>query len=220
MLAGYVDAYGFIEYSTYVSFMSGNTTQFGSLMGQGHVAMAVPALTAIVFFVVGVFAGTMLMPSDVRRSAGLVYVSVATLLAMIIAATQLRSLDREVDIPMLGLAMGLMNTALSRVGAQSVNVVFVTGTLSAMAQHLALAVRRVPFAEAQASWDTHRRRALLLAGVWASFMTGAALAGAATSRFGVWVLLFPVLVLLALAVYDCFRSNLSVLPVAARRRDS
>ncbi|HEY0551302.1 MAG TPA: DUF1275 family protein, partial [Verrucomicrobiae bacterium] len=29
LIAGYVDAYGFLAYGTYVSFMSGNTTQTG-----------------------------------------------------------------------------------------------------------------------------------------------------------------------------------------------
>ena len=65
MIAGYVDAYGFISYRTYVSFMSGNTTQTGFLIGQGNLAVAVPALLAIVSFLVGVFTGTFL------RHAGL-----------------------------------------------------------------------------------------------------------------------------------------------------
>ena len=44
-------------------------------------------------------------------------------------------------------------------------------------------------------------------GVWASFLTGALLAGVATSRFGVWVLLLPVLILLALAVFSLAQST-------------
>jgi hypothetical protein len=45
MVAGYVDAYGFISYRTYLSFMSGNTTQTGFLTGQGHVAAAMPIVS-------------------------------------------------------------------------------------------------------------------------------------------------------------------------------
>jgi uncharacterized membrane protein YoaK (UPF0700 family) len=63
----------------------------------------------------------------------------------------------------------------------------------------------VPLPDAQGSWDTHGRRAFLLLGVWAGFLTGALLGGAATSRFGVWVLLLPLLILLALAV--CSRAQ-------------
>jgi uncharacterized membrane protein YoaK (UPF0700 family) len=104
--------------------------------------------------------------------------------------------------------MGAMNTALSpvgarsRIGAQSVSLTFVTGTLSRIGVHLALAVRRAPLPNNQGPWDTHLHRALLLAGIWAGFLTGAFLSGAATPRFGVWVLLFPMLTLSALAAFD------------------
>jgi uncharacterized membrane protein YoaK (UPF0700 family) len=74
-----------------------------------------------------------------------------------------------------------------------------------MGMHLALAVKRAPLPDAQGAWDTHGRRAFLLLGVWAGFLIGALVAGAATSRFGVWVLLLPLLILLALAV--CSRAQ-------------
>ena len=57
LIAGYVDAYGVIALGVYVSFMSGNTTQTGSLTGQGKVAAALPSALAIVFFLIGSFAG-------------------------------------------------------------------------------------------------------------------------------------------------------------------
>ena len=193
MIAGYVDAYGFIAYRTYVSFMSGNTTQTGFLLGQGNLAAAAPALVAIPFFFAGVFIGTFLAHSSARQSRWVPFGGVATLLASVIGVTQLSSLGSGVGIAMLSLAMGLMNTALSRVGNQSVNLVFVTGTLNAIAQHLALAFKGSP---------THNRQALFLIGVWTSFLTGAFVAGLATPRFGVWVLLFPVVILLALAVFS------------------
>jgi len=66
----------------------------------------------------------------------------------------------------------------------------------------ALAVKRAPLQDAQGLWDTHLRRAFLLASVWAGFLTGAALSGAATSYFGVWVLLPPALILLALVLFS------------------
>lgn len=43
LIAGYVDAYGLIAYGIYVSFMSGNTTQTGSMSGQGQLLMALPS---------------------------------------------------------------------------------------------------------------------------------------------------------------------------------
>jgi uncharacterized membrane protein YoaK (UPF0700 family) len=97
--------------------------------------------------------------------------------------------------------MGIMNSALSRVGAQSVSLTFVTGTLSRVASHLALAARRAPLPDAQGPWDTHLRRALILARLWTGFLAGALLSGAATPRYGAWVLLPPALILAALAAF-------------------
>ena len=202
LIAGYVDAYGYITFKTYLSFMSGNTTQTGSQVGQGDLAAALPSLLAIVFLVIGVFTGTLLTHSGTHQSWRLRFGFVAALLAVIIGVTQLGALASGVGIATLSLAMGMMNTALSHVGAQSVNLTFVTGTLNSIGRHLALAVKRAPLADAQGSWDTHIRRAFLLAGVWTSFLSGALLSGAATPRFGVWVLLFPLLTLLALAVFS------------------
>jgi uncharacterized membrane protein YoaK (UPF0700 family) len=58
LIAGYVDAYALIAYGVYVLFMSGNTTQTGSLIGEGRLLVALPSAVAILFFVVGSFAGT------------------------------------------------------------------------------------------------------------------------------------------------------------------
>src|SRR5882724_8460730 len=77
MVAGFVDAYGIITYSTYLSFMSGNTTQTAYKIGQGKIAAAVPSALAIFFFVGGTIAGALLAHSAVRRSRRLVFVVVA-----------------------------------------------------------------------------------------------------------------------------------------------
>jgi len=202
MLAGYVDAYGYITFKTFLSFMSGNTTRAGYTTGHGDLAAAMPSLLAIVSFVIGVFTGILITYSGTHQSRRLRFGVVAALLAVMIGLTQLGLSGSAVGIAMLSLAMGTMNTALSHVGAQSVSLTFVTGTLNRIGTHLALAIKRAPLQDAQGSWDTHIRRAFLLLGVWAGFLTGALLGGAATPRFGVWVLLFPLLILLALAVFS------------------
>jgi len=202
MIAGFLDAYGIITYDTYVSFMSGNTTQAGYRIGQGSCWAAAHSALAIVFFVGGSFAGALLAHSGVRRIRRLVFGVVAASLALIVGFTQLGFSSGWVPIAVLSLAMGAMNTALSRVGAQYVSLTFVTGTLSRIGVQLALAARRAPLPDSQGSWDTHLYRALLSAGIWAGFLTGALLSGTATPRFGVWVLLFPILILSALAGLD------------------
>jgi uncharacterized membrane protein YoaK (UPF0700 family) len=61
---------------------------------------------------------------------------------------------------------------------------------------------QAPLADAQGPWDTHLRRAGLLASIWAGFLTGAVLSAAAIWYFGAWVLLAPLLILLALALFS------------------
>jgi len=198
LIAGYVDAYGLIALGTFVSYMSGNTTQTGLLIGQGKVMAALPFALAIVFFLAGTVAGTLHMHSGPRRSRRVLFGVVAAFLAVVIIATRLGSLDAGFSIATLSLAMGLMNTTLSHIGAEPINLTFVTGTLNKLGRHLGLALSRAPLPDAQGPWDTHLRRACLMASVWTGFLTGAVLSGAANSYFGVWALLPPSLVLLAL----------------------
>jgi len=78
MIAGFLDAYGMITYHTYLSFMSGNTTQAGYEIGQGKFGPALySVLLAIVFFVGGSFAGTLLARSSVQRIRRLVFAAIA-----------------------------------------------------------------------------------------------------------------------------------------------
>jgi uncharacterized membrane protein YoaK (UPF0700 family) len=187
LIAGYIDAYSYITYGTYVSFMSGNTTQTGTLIAQGNISSGIPAMLALGFFVTGVFAGTLLTYQNTRKSQRLLIAVVAALLLVFIIVTQIASLKSW--------------EAHSRIGLQSVSIGFITGTLCTVAQHLALAVKHVPLENAQGSRDSHNRRAYLLMSIWIAFITGALLSGALTASFGVWVLLFPLLVLLGLVVY-------------------
>jgi uncharacterized membrane protein YoaK (UPF0700 family) len=86
MIAGYIDAYGYFTFKTYLSFMSGNTTQTGYQTGQGDLA-AMPSLLAIVSFVIGVFTGTWLTHSGTHQSRRLRFGVVAALLALMIGLT-------------------------------------------------------------------------------------------------------------------------------------
>jgi uncharacterized membrane protein YoaK (UPF0700 family) len=200
LIAGYIDAYGLISYQTYLSFMSGNTTQTGSQPGQSHPAGAVSSLIAIVFFVIGVFTGALLTDSGLRQGPRWAFALVAVLLTAVLALTQLLTLASGVAIAALSLAMGTMNATTTHVGGQSLNIGFVTGTLSTMARHLAQAVTRAPLPGAQGPGDTHLSRARLMFAIWSTFIGGAFLSGMATPRYGVWILLPPLLILAGLAL--------------------
>jgi uncharacterized membrane protein YoaK (UPF0700 family) len=202
MIAGFIDAYGIITYGVFVSFMSGNTTQTGYQTAEGVFGPAALAALAILFFVIGSFTGTLLVQAAGGLARRAVFGVVAAALAEVVGLTYFGFLSVESGIAIVSIAMGVMNSAFSRVGAQSVSLTFVTGTLSRVGSHLALAARRAPLADAQGPWDTHLRRALMLSRVWAGFFAGALLSGAATPRFGAWVLSAPALILAALAAFD------------------
>jgi len=201
LIAGYVDAFSLRAFATYVSFMSGNTTQIGVLTGQGKLFSALAPALAIVFFVAGSFAGTWLTQSGLRYSRRLLFGLVSILLAVVIGLTQLGALDAAVGIAILSSAMGMMNATLSKVGGEAVSLTFVTGDLSRVGSHLALAVQGAPLPDAQGPWDTQLRRAARLGIVWASFLAGAAFSAAAASHFGVLTLLPPLVILLALTLF-------------------
>jgi len=215
LIAGYVDACGLRAFGTYVSFMSGNTTQTGVTTGEGNPWAALPAALAIVFFVAGSFAGTCIARSGLRQWRQVLFGVVGGLLTATIGVMHAGSLDASIGIATLSLAMGTMNNTLSRVGSEVVGLTFVTGDLNRVGTHLALAVKRAPLEDAHGPSDTHLRRARLLASVWAGFLTGAVLAGAARAYFGVWILLPPVLILLALALFNGADRSFASRPLAS-----
>jgi uncharacterized membrane protein YoaK (UPF0700 family) len=199
LIAGYVDAYTFLNYQVYGSFMSGNTTQTGLHAGQGGLALAAYNFLPIPLFVAGVFSGTLIWHSDLARASRWIFGLVAVLLALGCAAVAPGPLPGWFGIIALSLAMGIMNTSVTRVGDQSVSLGYVSGTLNNLARHLALAVKGQPLVDADGPCDTHLRRAGLLAGIWAAFAIGALLAGAATPNLAAWSLLLPIAILSVLA---------------------
>src|SRR5256885_7292986 len=127
LIAGYVDAYGLSAFGTYVSFMSGNTTQVGSMTGHGRLVAAVPPALAILFFVCGSCAGTFLTHSALRHSRRLLFGVVAALLAAAAVVSRIGTLEADAGIATISFSMGIMNIILPRIGAESVSLTFMTG---------------------------------------------------------------------------------------------
>lgn len=207
MIAAYVDGFGLLTFRTYLSFMSGNTTQTGSGFGRGEFALVVPSAVAILFFVAGVVAGNLLRLAVRRDSRDLAFAGIGGLLLLVVCDLQLGWFSDSVRIAVLSLGMGVMNTTLSTVGNEQVNVAFVTGTLNRFAKHVALAVMRAPLEDSQGPWDTQLRRAFLQAWVWTGFLDGAVLGGIATPRLAGWTLLPPAVVLFISAFFARTQSN-------------
>jgi uncharacterized membrane protein YoaK (UPF0700 family) len=204
LVAGYLDGYGLFVLGTYVSFMSGNTTFAGLMSGQGNFHAALPSAIAVLSFVTGSFLGNLLTQSTLRYSHRLIFGVIAGLLATVAGLERHGEWNAAAEIALLSLAMGMMNPALSKIGAESVSLTFVTGTLNRMGGHLAAAAGSKPLPEKDGPGDSHLARARIDASVWLGFMGGAGLSGMASSHFRMWALLPPFFVIVALVLFtDC-----------------
>lgn len=123
-LAGMTDAIGLMMIGSYVSFMSGNTTEFAAALVRGqyqHAAM----LAAILFvFVAGNALGEIFIRLTRRNHVPLLFVT-AVLIAVPMALP-------GAVWPMLAavLAMGMLNSGIEQVEGQAFGITFITGALS------------------------------------------------------------------------------------------
>jgi uncharacterized membrane protein YoaK (UPF0700 family) len=202
VVAGYVDGYALRVFGIYVSFMSGNTTLAGIESGQGHFLTALIPAMAIAGFVVGSFVGNWFVHSEVKHAPRLLFLASAVLIAGFIATNLHMSAHANLSLPMLSVAMGMLNPAVTRVGSEPVSLTFVTGTLNKIGNHFAMAVRHIRLSDAQGPWDTHFYRAALEASLWIGFLLGAILSGAASRHFGVVELIPASLALVAFALMN------------------
>jgi uncharacterized membrane protein YoaK (UPF0700 family) len=201
MISGYVDSYTLLNFGVFASFMSGNTTSAGLHAGHSNLAAAGNSLLPIPFFVLGIFIGTLLVLANENYAWPRHSFLLAALLTFVIAASHFAWPD-WLTVMILSTAMGILNTSITRVGGQAVNLGFITGDLNHFAQHLAMAIRRDPVPQMQGSWDSHWWRAALLAGIWITFLGGAVLGAALASHFTMWALLLPVLMLVVFGLLE------------------
>jgi len=202
LVAGYLDGYGLLVLGAYVSFMSGNTTFTGLKSGQGNFQAALPSAIAVLSFVTGSFLGNLFTQSRLRHSHRLIFGVIAGLLATVTRLERHGLWNAASEIAMLSLAMGMMNPALSKIGAESVSVTFMTGMLNRIGGHLAAAAGRKPMPEGQGPGDSYLARARIDLSVWSGLLVGAGLSGIARSHFGVWALLPPCVVVIALGLFS------------------
>lgn len=206
LICGYVDSYTLLTFGVYTSFMSGNTISTGMNGGQAKYIAASHALLPIPFFVVGAFFGFLLQKDKSKQQNARVSMCVAALLFAGVGAA-IGSASISVCVMILSCAMGMMNTTLSQVGGQSVNLGFVTGDLKSIGEHIANIVNGSPVPKPEGSWDTHWLRLGTLASVWTSFLVGAVGGAAMATRVHVWTLLLPALFLVILVLTERLADN-------------
>lgn len=163
LLAGFVDALGFLELGGYfVSFMSGNTTRLGITFGDADWSQAGTVAGFISLFVGGVVLGSMIASRAEQHRRPIILFLIVVLLSLSAVLYELRYV-RFGAIAML-LAMGAENTILRRDGV-SIGLTYMTGNLVKMGHALADCLRGV-----------HRAAEVLkYLGLWGALASGATL---------------------------------------------
>ncbi len=198
LISGYVDSYALLNFGVFTSFMSGNTTTGGTLLGRIHWAAAGHDLLPIPFFVLGVILGTLIPQARPQRPLLPRSLFVAAMLSAG-ALTGYWKGPEWCSIVLLSMAMGILNTFVTHVGRQNVSLGFVTGDLNNIGRHVALGLQGVQVPDAQGSTDTRWRRAAVLASAWSAFLIGAVLGSATAARLAMWTLLLPAALVLILS---------------------
>jgi len=201
MVAGFCDAYGLQHFKTYVSFMSGNTTQAGIMLA-GSIANSILPLTAVLLFAAGILVAALLDAYKYYAKRWMPFVSVALIILLCATAEVYFKLSNLAGTAILSFAMGYLNNTLMHIGNQSVNPDFVTGNLNAGVRHFAAALLRQPMDKPQGVWDTHKYRAMVLLSIWICFLAGAFCYATTTFYIGNFAIALPIIALLSCPIYS------------------
>lgn len=154
-LAGFVDAVGYATMGhLYLSFMSGNSTQFGMAVAHGDAHVVVWAGAVIAAFVLGGFLGSLAHAAEGRVRMPLVLG--CEFVCLVLAWSLDGKLATNAALLFVALAMGMQNAIHIAVAGAATGKSFVTGALFGIGDALARAsLGRAHFAEAGAyavSW--------------------------------------------------------------------
>lgn len=187
-IAGYVDAIGFLKLSgLFVSFMSGNSTQFAVVASQGRWSHAGEAGGIVLLFVLGVIFGHIiaLRAGAWRRPAILIIDAALLGTAVLLAPSPMAMIPAVI-------AMGLQNEAQQKAGEIKTSLTYVTGTLVSFGEHLAGALTGSE-PEKRWQWVAH----LLL---WLGLVTGAVIGARLYADQQIAALRWPAIILAIFAI--------------------
>ncbi|WP_162800879.1 YoaK family protein [Chryseobacterium sp. KLBC 52] len=186
-IAGYTDATGLIQWKTYVSFMSGNTTQLGAAVFSEKYGVIISSAIVISFFLAGIYTGTCLSLSKKFRSTKMIFYTVSGIMILYSITDYYEHIAHGVSIAVIGFSMGLMNTIVTSVGNQKINTDFVTGTLNSLAKTAALLM----MSNDADKRDEYKENIFHLLFLWTGFLSGASAAPFLLFYLGNWTLMFP-----------------------------
>ncbi len=182
LLAGYIDAIGFIRLGGfYASFMSGNTTQIGVFAAQRLLDQIAKPLVLIAMFLLGSTLGSTFWILAPARWKTPVVLGLETLALFGALATGLWTPNAGLTSACMALAMGSQNAALGAVNGFRAGTTFVTGALFSFGQKLAAALTR---AGTRFGWVGD-------ATVWLALLGGALTGAVIYDAIGVLALILP-----------------------------
>jgi uncharacterized membrane protein YoaK (UPF0700 family) len=191
-IAGYTDATGLIQWKTYVSFMSGNTTQLGTAFFSNKSGIIITSLTVVISFLIGIYSGTCLSLWKKCSIKTIAFYIVSGILMVYTLISYYHPIPVILSVAIIGFAMGVMNTIVTSIGNLKVNTDFVTGTLNSLAKNTAIFTMSNDENEKKES----KANAVYLLLLWIGFLSGAA---ASSLLFGIlknWTLIVPAVLLL------------------------
>jgi len=218
LVAGFLDAVGFLALlRVFVAHMTGTTVVLGIGLGRGDWSVLLSSGMAIPFFLIGVVAGLEInrrcvqwgirRPLAYQLGAEVVLLSAFTVLGVAVYQDQAPKTATVGYLVLLFLAtsaMGIQTASLRKIGALSVHTTFITGML---AKAVEAADKLVTDPERR---QERRRTVAFLASVWVIYLGGAAAGAFCLDRFGLWCLVFPIVVLVGLIVWELTRPEPAV----------
>lgn len=191
-IAGYTDATGLIQWKTYVSFMSGNTTQLGASFFSEKYGIIITSIMVIASFLIGIYAGTCLSLWNRIKNQILTFYIVSGILIFYSIIAYFYNINNLLSIATVGFSMGMMNTIVTSVGNQKVNTDFVTGTFNSLAKNTAM----LSMTKDKVEKEECKSNVIHLLLLWIGFLSGAFTAPFLLDYFGKWTLIFPALLLM------------------------
>ena len=231
-VAGFVDAVGFLSlYRLYTANMSGNSVSVGIQIASGGWAQVFRNGWPVAVFTAGLFIGAMVLEwgdrTHVRRIVAVALALEAVLLVGFLAAGGSMLQHGEVHAPnfwtfygtvaLPALAMGIQDATITRIGGLSVRTTHVTGSIvhfaAAGSEYLfwlhdrtaGRIRRRFGKALRVSARQACFREALMMSGLWISYVVGAACGAGLKTVWELNALAIPLAALALLLIVDLFR---------------
>ncbi|MEG0188486.1 MAG: YoaK family protein [Bacilli bacterium] len=207
--AGFVDVIAFLKWKTYVSLMSGNTTQMGIFLNEDSTKNTLNlSITAIVGFMAGIFIGTTLATWKKNKISTLSFFLIAILYSTYTFINMSHPITPILSVATLALGVGMLNTIVTVEGNMKLNTVFVTGALVNVSIYLS----NWMMLDDKDAKKKSRFQAFNFLLIWALFLLGTYAGSSVLDDLGEWILMVPVvLVLICAFIMHFFCENL-ILP--------